>query len=70
MTNLGTAEATNGVTLSVFQDAADDAVDPHLERIKAGDDSDEEVMLLLSSYACLYFKMFKYDELLIEKKIC
>lgn len=46
--NLGSAKATEGVA-SVLQDAIDDAVDPHLERIKneaIGDDSDEEVMPL------------------------
>ncbi|KAI3462955.1 hypothetical protein Pfo_019618 [Paulownia fortunei] len=42
--NLGSAKATEGVA-SVLQDDVDDAVDPHLERIKneaIGDDSDEE----------------------------
>ncbi|KAL8038621.1 hypothetical protein ABFX02_11G120300 [Erythranthe guttata] len=42
--NLGSAKPTDVVT-SVLQDAVDDAVDPHLERIKneaIGDDSDEE----------------------------
>ncbi|WOL08146.1 FACT complex subunit SSRP1 [Canna indica] len=40
--NLGEAQTTNGVT--ALQDDDDDAVDPHLERIKnaAGDESDEE----------------------------
>ncbi|OAY85475.1 FACT complex subunit SSRP1-A [Ananas comosus] len=42
--NLGDVQATTGVT-SVLQNADDDAVDPHLERIKneaGGEESDEE----------------------------
>ncbi|XP_050224067.1 FACT complex subunit SSRP1 [Mercurialis annua] len=41
--NLGDMQATNGVA-AVLQNDDDDAVDPHLERIKneAGDESDEE----------------------------
>lgn len=47
--NLPTAHATDGVG-SVLNRDVDDAVDPHLERIKnevIGNDSDEEVMLLI-----------------------
>lgn len=59
MTNLESAETTTGVA-SVL-DAVDDAVDPHLVRVRnePGDDSDEEVMLLFSSYDFHYFKKFK-----------
>lgn len=41
--NLTDAQTTNGVASALQDD--DDAVDPHLERIKnaAGDESDEEV---------------------------
>ncbi|URD86579.1 hypothetical protein MUK42_28561 [Musa troglodytarum] len=41
--NLGGSQTTNGVTAALHDDD-DDAVDPHLERIKnaAGDESDEE----------------------------
>jgi structure-specific recognition protein 1 len=43
--NLGDVQTTDGVA-RVLQDEEDDAVDPHLERIKnlaGGDESDEEV---------------------------
>lgn len=42
--NLGDMQTANGVA-AVLQNDDDDAVDPHLERIKneAGDESDEEV---------------------------
>lgn len=42
--NLGDLKTTKGVA-AVLQNEDDDAVDPHLERIKyeAGDESDEEV---------------------------
>lgn len=45
--NLGGVQPTDGVA-AVLQDV-DDAVDPHLERIKnaAGDESDEEVLFSL-----------------------
>lgn len=43
--NLGGSQTTNGVAAALHDDD-DDAVDPHLERIKnaAGDESDEEVL--------------------------
>jgi len=55
--NLGGGQTTTGVA-SVLENADDDAVDPHLERIKnaAGEeDSDEEVL-----YAgfCFYYLLF------------
>lgn len=43
--NLGDIQTADGVA-AVLQDDDDDAVDPHLERIKnetGGDESDEEV---------------------------
>lgn len=43
--NLGDIKTADGVA-AVLQDEDDDAVDPHLERIKneaGGDESDEEV---------------------------
>lgn len=46
--NLGGPQAADGVA-AVLQNEDDDAVDPHLERIKneaGGDESDEEVILL------------------------
>lgn len=45
--NLGGPQAADGVA-AVLQNEDDDAVDPHLERIKneaGGDESDEEVTL-------------------------
>lgn len=45
--NLGDIRTTDGMA-RVLQDEEDDAVDPHLERIKnqaGGDESDEEVDL-------------------------
>lgn len=45
--NLGGTQTTNGVA-SVLENDDDDAVDPHLERIKnaaVGEDSDEEVAI-------------------------
>lgn len=47
--NLGDPQATDGVT-SVLEDEDDDAVDPHLVRVKneaGGDESDEEVVFYL-----------------------
>lgn len=47
--NLGDLKTTDGVA-SVLQDEDDDAVDPHLVRVKneaGGDESDEEVFFLL-----------------------
>lgn len=44
--NLGGSQAADGVA-AVLQEDDDDAVDPHLERIKnaaGGDESDEEVL--------------------------
>lgn len=49
--NLG-EQATDGVA-RVLQTEDDDAVDPHLERIKneaGGDESDEEVSIWFSSF--------------------
>lgn len=46
--NFGDMQTANGVT-AVLQNDDDDAVDPHLERIKnlaGGDESDEEVLVL------------------------
>ena len=46
----GDGQGTSGVVTDVLRDTDDDAVDPHLERIKnqAGDEeSDEEVLPLL-----------------------
>jgi len=57
--NLGGAQTTTGVA-SVLENADDDAVDPHLERIKnaAGEeDSDEEV---LYAGSCFYYLFFIY----------
>lgn len=56
--NLGDPQATDGVT-SVLQDEDDDAVDPHLVRVKneaGGDESDEEVVF----YFCASF-VFDYS---------
>lgn len=50
--NLGGDQATDGVS-KILQEDDDDAVDPHLERIKneaGGDESDEEVSLC--QYIC------------------
>ena len=47
--NLGGVQATDGVA-AVLQEDDDDAVDPHLERIKneaGGDESDEEVCIFV-----------------------
>lgn len=47
--NLGDIQTADGVA-AVLQNDDDDAVDPHLERIKneaGGDESDEEVISLL-----------------------
>lgn len=47
--NLGDIQRTDGVA-SVLQEEDDDAVDPHLVRVKneaGGDESDEEVVFLL-----------------------
>lgn len=49
--NLGDAQARDGVA-AVLQEDDDDAVDPHLERIRneaGGDESDEEVSFLFST---------------------
>lgn len=49
--NLGDGQATNGVA-AVLRNDDDDAVDPHLERIKTqagGEESDEEVFLHFSN---------------------
>lgn len=57
--NLGDGPTTDGVA-RVLQDEEDDAVDPHLERIKnqaGGDESDEEVKYLTSSLV-LFFVLF------------
>lgn len=51
--NLPTAQATDGVAAVLHRDV-DDAVDPHLERIKnevIGNDSDEEVMFLVRYFS-------------------
>lgn len=55
--NLGEQAATDGVA-RVLQSEEDDAVDPHLERIRneAGEDeSDEEVSSCFSSFLCTSF---------------
>lgn len=52
--NLNEARATEGVP--VLPDDDDDAVDPHLERIKneaGGDDSDEEVTMPICNFRLL-----------------
>lgn len=57
--NLGGTQTTNGVA-SVLENDDDDAVDPHLERIKnaaGGEDSDEEVRHARTPFTicfCLY----------------
>lgn len=53
MMNLGSAQTAEGVA-AVLQSDIDDAVDPHLERIRneaIGDESDEEVLFLFS-FSC------------------
>lgn len=53
--NLGGVQTADGVA-AVLQTEDDDAVDPHLERIKneaGGDESDEEVLFIVfSPYDC------------------
>lgn len=52
--NLGDAQTTASVA-AVLQNEDDDAVDPHLERIKneaGGEESDEEVLLLTDCCLC------------------
>ena len=49
--NLGSVQTTEGVAAVLRSDDDDDAVDPHLERIRyetGGDESDEEVNLSVS----------------------
>lgn len=52
--NPNNAQSAEGGVAAVLQDDIDDAVDPHLERIKynqaAGDESDEEVLFLFSLF--------------------
>lgn len=59
--NLGDVQTTDGVARAL-QDEEDDAVDPHLERIKnqaGGDESDEEVKSLTNSLV-LFFVLFLF----------
>lgn len=54
--NFGDMQTANGVT-AVLQNDDDDAVDPHLERIKnqaGGDESDEEVLFLRIHVSILF----------------
>lgn len=54
--NLGDFQTSDGVA-RVLQTEDDDAVDPHLERIKneaGGDESDEEVRIHASAFCFLY----------------
>lgn len=51
--NPGNAQTAEGGVAAVLQNDMDDAVDPHLERIKnlqGGDESDEEVLFLFSLF--------------------
>lgn len=60
--NLGDGGVTNGVA-AVLHNDVDDAVDPHLERIKnaaGGEESDEEVCFMISSYG-IFFCFTMYD---------
>lgn len=82
--NLGDVQATTGVT-AVLQNADDDAVDPHLERIKneaGGEESDEEVYPGLTiEFSFLYLELdsslfglepesFPVRDIFFKYKIC
>lgn len=64
--NLGDVKAADAIA-AVLQEDDDDAVDPHLERIKneaGGDESDEEVSLVAAFFfffLCLnYLKVHRF----------
>lgn len=62
--NLGDVQTADGVA-AVLQNDDDDAVDPHLERIKneaGGDESDEEVTFtFLSLFQLICEEFFLFD---------
>lgn len=73
--NFGDMQTANGVT-AVLQNDDDDAVDPHLERIKnqaGGDESDEEVLFLrihVSIMLCSSYMSFHLDSHLFMHFYC